>query len=988
MLAVSQMAVAQDSSVDEVISTGTRQVVRDSITLKRNSTSIVDGLSADEIGDLPALSIAEALESITAVGSQREGSGATEISIRGLGPFLGSTVINGREATNGSGDRSVNFSQFPSELFNKIEIYKTQEASLIEGGVAGQVALSTLAPLDYDKRRFQLQAKGNLNPDNLEINNATRDVGYRLTGSYVDQFDTKAGRFGLSIGAQTNLTPNPEQEARSSSTFDACVISGLDSSSCDGSSPNAEGQDINPETGLRFGLTEPFVFASSSRSFRQNITDDERNAVFGAVQWQPNDRIDINVDAQYSDRTFEEFRSDLVVDSNDIQAVVAGVGLSESLPLSSNSTDIIFPLTTAADGSLRTATTTGNVEVNSQFSERLEEYFGIGGSVSFDATDQLNFFIDGSYSDTSRRENQIQARVRSESSILAGIEVLQNGSDAHQFTLLNFDVNDPASFNGDDDNDLRVREDLNQFRNNTIAAIRGDVSYTPNNSFVSAIKGGARFSVLEYDQLPRVRFETDGSPNPLAAGIDSSTFGPEAAALCANDEFPESDFLDGEINGNLITNIDENGNVIDAGTGNTFLTFNGLCLAEAFLGRETSIPDASDASGAELVQSVDIEEETIALYGQVDFNTEFNSFPVRGNFGIRYIDTTLTSNSFRSELTVETDPITGFITDVNSGTSNVEEIEDRFSYSEFLPSANVVLDLNEDVLLRGAIFRAISRPDPSDLGSGRTFSTLNLDETDDNVSIADFVSSVGANGNPRLEPFTSWNFDGAVEWYPNEDSILAIGAYYKSFNGGFQNSLQEETFVVNGESFTELVGVQTTSDENNSIFGIEITAAHRFSYLPGALSGLGFKAGYNYADSNFEFESGRLGEAVLFDQNGNIANTLDGFVAPANLPGLSEHTGNAQIYYDIGDLSLQGIAKYRSSFFQQFINDPQNLRFIKGATVFEARASYKINDYLKFSVEGVNIFNAPREQFNPTLDNFAEINVFGPRYFAGLTAKF
>ena len=154
---VATAAIAQDDdeSVDTIVVEGFRKTIQDSIDIKRENTSIVDGLSADDIDGLPALSIAEALENITAVGSQREGSGATEISIRGLGPFLGSTVINGREATNGSGDRSVNFSQFPSELFNKISIYKTQEASLVEGGVAGQISLSTLKPLEYGKRRIQ-----------------------------------------------------------------------------------------------------------------------------------------------------------------------------------------------------------------------------------------------------------------------------------------------------------------------------------------------------------------------------------------------------------------------------------------------------------------------------------------------------------------------------------------------------------------------------------------------------------------------------------------------------------------------------------------------------------------------------------------------------------------------------------------------------------------------------------------------------------------
>ena len=121
---------AQDASsdddasemIEEVLVYGARGTIQSAIEIKRDSVSIVDGLSAEDIGDLPALSIGEALETITGATSHRENGGATEISIRGLGPFLSATTFNGRMATNGTGDRSVNFSQFPSELMNKLAI--------------------------------------------------------------------------------------------------------------------------------------------------------------------------------------------------------------------------------------------------------------------------------------------------------------------------------------------------------------------------------------------------------------------------------------------------------------------------------------------------------------------------------------------------------------------------------------------------------------------------------------------------------------------------------------------------------------------------------------------------------------------------------------------------------------------------------------------------------------------------------------------------
>ena len=1071
-LALSSAAVAQD---EEVVVTGTRQVIQDALDIKRQATTIVDGLSADEIGDLPALSIAEALEQITSVGSQREGSGATEVSIRGLGPFLGSTVINGREATNGSGDRSVNFSQFPSELFNKLEVYKTQEASFIEGGVAGQIALNTLKPLEYGKRRVQLQAKGSIQPQNFQVASSARerDFGVRLTGSYVDQWEGSGfGEFGLSIGGQIQRRPNAEQEARSSSTFDGCFlqngvddnglpISALDGSSCDGGAPNAEIGDTN-QNGEPFTPADPFVLTTSSRSFRQNVTDDSRDSIFSALQWRPNERLEFNADVQYADRTFTEFRSDTVFDSNDIE-----VNPDNILPG--------FDLQTTESGALRVASTSGDIQLISQSSIRSEEYIGFGGNASYDVTERLNVSIDGSYSDTSRREEQFQARIATPARNV-GIEILGDAGQAQRFTTDNVDVFDLSEFTNDN---IEVREDLNQFRNHEIWALRGDAVYAVDNSWIRAFKGGARYSEQSYNQIPRVRFESefdDGTDfldggfgpditavieldvgdsderelaNELGLGelvgfgvigdggdLNNDAFEgvtgviPGSAAtfvIDSNGDFDvtataadfnllgfgdrsdtdtpneaqvsginaaqnclvpsESNFLNGEVNGALITNTDGDGNVI--GTTNILPQFAGNCLIETLLGRGVIAPSADDATNAELVQSVDIQEDTFALYGQVDYDTQYKGVPIRGNFGLRYVDTTVTSNSFRTNLVtilndeggvegLEEDPDNGIIADST-----------EFSYSEFLPSFSIVADIGEDILLRGGVFRALSRPDPSDLGNGRVFQTTTVDDdTDDDLSLSDFISNVTANGNPALEPFTSWNFDAAVEWYPNADTILGVGAYFKTFSGGFQNTLVTESFNIDGNDVDVTFPLLTTIEDSNDIFGIEINAAHAFDYLPGLLSGTGFKLSYNYADSNFDFEDGRLGESVTFDENGNIIAERGGFIPPANLVGLSTHTANGQVYWEIGDATLTAIGKYRSSFFQQFIGTPLNLRFIDQAFVMDARLSYKLNKNIKLSLEGTNILNTAREQFNPTLDSFAEINVFGPRVFAGITAKF
>ncbi len=146
---------------DVIVVTGEiSRTIENSLQAKRQLDVIGDAIIGDEIGDLPDLSVAETLERIVGVSSDRFKGGASELSIRGLGAFLGSSYLNGREISSGSDGRGVNFGQFPSELVNGAIIYKSQQASFIEGGVSGIIELQTLRPLDYGRRRLQISALG------------------------------------------------------------------------------------------------------------------------------------------------------------------------------------------------------------------------------------------------------------------------------------------------------------------------------------------------------------------------------------------------------------------------------------------------------------------------------------------------------------------------------------------------------------------------------------------------------------------------------------------------------------------------------------------------------------------------------------------------------------------------------------------------------------------------------------------------------------
>ena len=208
---------------DAIVVTGIRETIQNSINTKREETAIVDALSSDDIGDIPAISVGQAIQTITGATTHREKGDASEIALRGLGPFLSNATFNGRDASNGSGDRSVNFNQFPSELVNNIKIYKTQQASLVEGGVAGTIEIGTLRPLDFGKRRLQGEVKAQLNPYGDRITGGSGGIGWRGTLSYVDQFANDT--IGIAIGVQRNDTNNPEETYAASTTWTACQAS-------------------------------------------------------------------------------------------------------------------------------------------------------------------------------------------------------------------------------------------------------------------------------------------------------------------------------------------------------------------------------------------------------------------------------------------------------------------------------------------------------------------------------------------------------------------------------------------------------------------------------------------------------------------------------------------------------------------------------------------------------------------------------------------
>ncbi|HEX7111020.1 MAG TPA: TonB-dependent receptor plug domain-containing protein, partial [Mizugakiibacter sp.] len=246
--------------------TGFRASVESAIATKRDSSSIVEVVTAEDIGKLPDVSIAESLSRLPGLTAQRVDGRAQVISIRGLGPDLSTALLNGREQVTTGDNRGVEFDQYPAELLSGVVVYKTPDATLVGQGLAGTVDMRTVRPLDQNKRvlaanaRYEFNGQDSLNPD-------VSNHGYRASATYVDQFADHT--FGVTFGIAAQSTPTQEQK------FNSWGYPNVGSS------------------------TGPFVIGGSKDYVSSNKLN--RLGVLGTLEFKPSENFHSTLDLSYSD---------------------------------------------------------------------------------------------------------------------------------------------------------------------------------------------------------------------------------------------------------------------------------------------------------------------------------------------------------------------------------------------------------------------------------------------------------------------------------------------------------------------------------------------------------------------------------------------------------------------------------------------------------------------------------------------------------------
>lgn len=358
-----QAAHAQDSAPAEtddaaIVVSGLRYSLANSIDTKRREASIVEAVSAEEIGKLPDVSIAESIARLPGLAAQRVGGRAQIVSVRGFSPDFSTVLLNGRQQASSGYNRGVEFDQYPSELMSAVVVYKSPDADISGMGLSGTVDLRTVRPLAYGKRAIAINLRGEYDQGGAR-NKDMSQWGGRGSLSYIDQ--NKDGTLGWAIG-----------------------YAHLDAPSHTDHTKNWFYDNYGGPTYLLSGQE---VFASNSR--------DKRDGVMATLEWQPSDAVHSTLDLYYSrfkQKTVNrgaEWFSDQWADGGTFSNVKA---------------------TTIGGNSFGTSGHFANAApiLRNDYNTRDDELFAAGWNGEFKMDDRTKFIADLSYSSNKRDETYIE----------------------------------------------------------------------------------------------------------------------------------------------------------------------------------------------------------------------------------------------------------------------------------------------------------------------------------------------------------------------------------------------------------------------------------------------------------------------------------------------------------------------------------------------------------------------------------------------------
>ena len=346
-----------------IIVSGFRESLKTAVSEKRRNNLILESVTAEDIGKLPDNSIGESIARLPGVTSQRLNGRANVIAIRGFGPDFSQTLLNGREQTSTGDNRAVEFDQYPGEVVNQVVVYKTPSAELVGQGLVGTIDVRTIRPLDAGERVFAVGVKGSY-ADIGALNEGSKEFGYRVNATYVDQFADDT--IGVALSASYTDEPYQLQE------FNAWGYAG-------------NGTTANPYV---IGGSKSYVTSTQLKRFGATAT----------VQARMSDRVTLTADGFYSNFDDDQIK----------RGIELPLGfLAFGTQFNPATADIIqVPAGAFAQGG--TFTNVEGVVRNDVFQRQADQYAG-GLNLLYEGDDGFTAFADFGYSRTDRNELSIES---------------------------------------------------------------------------------------------------------------------------------------------------------------------------------------------------------------------------------------------------------------------------------------------------------------------------------------------------------------------------------------------------------------------------------------------------------------------------------------------------------------------------------------------------------------------------------------------------
>ena len=911
----SAQADDQQQQIEEVVVRGIRGSLDAALREKRSKANLTEIINAEDIGKLPDENVAEVLENIPGVQITRNAGIGAGVSVRGSNQNR--IEINGRGTTPSSDGRGgISFSDLPSELVRSLNVVKVPTADLVEGSLGGTIDVKTYRGLSLKEplRVFRPVSEYAGNSERWNENFSTTlgqkfttdygDVGAIITLSYSDK-TVREDSLRVSPGVR-RTTGNPPGR-RSQLDFDGDGIN-------DPYYRPGVGDQI-------YGLDEREIFSASS-----------------SFAWQASNSLQLFFEGTYVDYTDQGRRQSALIGLPDSDVELDGVdpeNITEQFDfVSVAGTEVPILTSGVIGGGIRTnrrtdrptdtASPNDGVRLrtsNRSSSRETQSYVAaFGGEWELDnAVLDFEFNAAGSKSEEPNFTLVYQFNnpdARNFHSIGAVMRVpfqYRLNGDIPEYgpvpgTVTDEQLLDPNYYS------LFLARDQESFFDNKEFSQKANLTVALERDFWKSLKIGIRNS---FRSINRRRDAQTTRNFPGFSAVDLAEFTTATPR----------DFFDFNSDGIYLEN---------------FLTGDPIAIAER-RDELRSILGLDVGGLADPAQSFGVDEKTHALYARGDFEYSLFGIPFRGNAGVRAVRTN--QRAFGNEVLAD---------------GSTRDVSETQKYTEYLPSASLVISPWEDVQFRLGYARLLRRPN-----FGALSPTVQFQLNANPVTV----------GNPNLEPTNADQFDLGLEYYFTKRSVFSIGLYHKKldkvlgtqsvFNGicnpigvdpnvGDPN-LALPTCTTNGQDGILVQRISSVNLPGGTIQGFEVALQHHFRNLPSPFDGLGIIANYAYQDGDRDL-SFRTPEFLRSEDNDQQF--------PLNFRQLSENSYNLTLYYEKYGFSGRIRYTFRDHFLVSESSDISNTLplYQDDRGQLNASMSYDINDVFTVTLSGVNLTKEQRIQ--------------------------